>query len=197
MTFATKQSPDELHFNTTHHEEAGNRIQAAANKRYKTQSRGNDMTLGDYCRLRLQYDSANIKSAAKVGYYGEEVFKVIAIVNNNKCANITSSYRLQNVKTGEVLKGLYSRGLILPIPKDFTPIPKALVRPGPVDEQDPEVYKVESLLDKKVSKSSRSKPATTLWKIKWKGWKKATWQPEEDLLPGAQDLIDDYNRQHD
>jgi hypothetical protein len=197
MTFATKQSPDELQFNTTHHEEAGNMIQAAANKRYKTKGKGNDLQVGDHVRMRLQYDSANIKSAAKLGYYGEEVYKVTDIVHNNKYANLTSSYRLENVETGVKSKGIYSRGLLLPIPKDFTKIPKAVVRPGPVDEdtEEPE-YEVESVLDTKWSKATRSKPSTKMWKVKWVGWKKSTWQPEEDLLPGAKDLIDEYNRLH-
>lgn len=198
MTFATKQSPDELQFNTTHHEAAGNMIQASANKRYKTKGRGNDLSVGDHVRMRLEYDSANIKSAAKLGYYGEEVYKVTDVVHNNKYANITSSYRLVNVATGEKQKGIYSRGLLLPIPKNFTSIPKAVVRPGPVNEdleEEPE-YEVESVLDKKTRKGTRTKPSTTLWKVKWVGWKKTTWQPEEDLLPGAKDLIDEYNRLH-
>lgn len=196
MSFATKESPQELQFDDTKWSATGDRLESAASRRYKGKVAGKDLSIGQLCRIRLPYDPSNIKKASKLGFWSEERYRIIAVVHNRKHANITSSYRIENVDTNEKQKGLYQRGLILPIPDETVPLPRQEIRPGP-DENDG--YEVESIIDKKIVRRGRSKKgkAQVQYLVRWAGYtnRSDTWEPIGNL-ENAQDAINDYEREH-
>lgn len=195
MTYATGKTPESLQFSDEFHGEAAARNVASANRRYKQKANGSgaDLEDGDYVRLRLEYDSANIKKASKEGYWRSEVYEIVDVIRNRKWANLTSSYRIKNKDTGEVMKGTYARGMLLKIPKEFKSIPEPVVNPPAVnadDEDAEQEWEVETILDKR-----KGRGRTVFYKVKWTGWKKPTWEKSTNLK-NAKDLINEYNKTH-
>lgn len=195
ITFATKKTPNQIEDDPALHGDVASMLQSTANKRYKTKGTASSLQVGDYVRRRKQYDPHGIVKGAKVGYWSDQIYQVERVVQNRKHPNIVSSYKIKDIQSNEVVSGLISRGELLhiPSPDQMEKIPKPVVRPGPVDDTHDE-YEVESILDKKVTKATRGKPGTVLYKIKWKGWKKPTWEPLENIH--APDLIAAYEAAH-
>jgi hypothetical protein len=190
-SFSTKQPPSELQTDTSLHEDAAATIENRANRQYKQKAKGPDLEVGDHVRMILDYDAAGIRKASKEGYWKEQISVVTGVVHNRKIANLTASYRLKDLASGEKLKGIWARWQLQKIPKDFTAIPKQPVRPGPVEGED--VYEVESILDKRTSRATRGKPARVEYKVKWRNWsvRSSTWEPLENLS-GAKDAIREF-----
>lgn len=193
MKFATKRAPIDLQYSEDNREEAAHRNVAQANRRYKQKAgtrKSGDLVIGDTVRLRIDYDSSNLKKASKLGYWRDEVYEIVNVIQNRKYANLTSNYRIKDKENGEVMKGIYARGMLMKINPDFVPIPKAVVNPGPVEAEGFDVYEVESILDKQKGRNGK-----VLYKVAWKGYKVKTWEPAANLK-GAKELIKEFNKAH-
>ncbi|KAJ3051607.1 hypothetical protein HK097_007369 [Rhizophlyctis rosea] len=175
------KTPDEVEEKEDVREEAANRIAGRAAQKYKGKVT-NDIQVGDHVRFKLV--RGPLEKPSKTGYWRKEVYKVVAVRQNRKHPNIANAYRIEDATTGEKVQGFVPRGDLLKIPKDFVKIPDRVVRPGPVNadasDEEPK-YEVESILDKKIVKATRRKPETIMYKVKWKGWKKPTWEAAENL----------------
>lgn len=192
MSFATKQAPNDLQFDESKWVTTGDRLEAVASQRYKGKVKGKDLKPGQLVRIRLQYDAAHIKKASKLGYWSEEIYQITAVIVNRKHANLSSAYRIKPANGDENLKGVYQRGLLLPIPEGTVPLPRDEIRPGPINDEG-SIYEVESILDKKKGRGGK-----VLYKVKWKGWsvRSATWEPIENL-EGAEEAIQEYEDDHE
>src|SRR6478609_195367 len=193
ITFATGKTPDEIEDNEELHGSVAARLQAGANKRYKGKGVAADLKADDYVRRRRDYDYSNIAKGAKVGHWSKEIYQIVKVVMNNKNPNIAASYKIKNIETDKVESGLTSRGALLkiPDPKEMEKMPERVVRPGPVNGDE---WEVETILDRQKTKATRGKPGKVLYKVKWKGWSRAQWEPAENL--NAPELILEYERAH-
>lgn len=193
IAFATGKTPMDVENDADIHEQVAASILAKANRRYKGKGQPSQpLRVGDYVRRRLEYDPHGLRKASKHGYWRTDIYQITAVVQNRKFANVTASYRIKNVETSEVVKGLVGRWELLriPPPDKMQPIPKALVRPPP-EEGTTDEYEVESILDKRVYRGKAK------YLVKWKGYsrKESTWEPLENLLD-AMDAVNEYDRVH-
>lgn len=185
---ATNKSPNEIEQKyDSVRQEVGTHILNKAKGRY-THKTVDNVQIGDYCRLQLDYDSASIKKASKIGYWGKDIYKVIEIVKSRKFNN-TPSYKIEDISSNRTLPGRFARWQILPIPppQSMKKMPEVQNNPGPDEDGS---YEVESILGKKTTRKG-----VIAYKVKWLGWKKTTWEPE-DNLSNSRVLVENYNRIH-
>ncbi|KAJ3028480.1 hypothetical protein HDV00_010370 [Rhizophlyctis rosea] len=136
ITFATGKTPDDIENDESIHEAVGESIQAKANKRYKGKASPTEsLEADDYVRWRLTYDYHKIRKGSKEGYWRPEMYQIVKVFKNRKNPNITDSYKIMNVETEEIVKGLIPRGELMkvPPPEEMQKIPEVERRPGPVE----------------------------------------------------------------
>jgi Chromo (CHRromatin Organisation MOdifier) domain len=195
-TYPLNKSPMQVEQDETLHSPLSEKMLSIAGKKYRGQQKGNDLEVGQYVRVLLDYDASGIRSTRQ-GYWKREIYRVRQVVQVRKYMNRQPVYRLEN-EAGELMKNSFARWQLNPVPppSEIVRIPEQVVRPAAeLDEEGEKVWEVEALVDRKVVKATRRKPATVMWKIRWKGYKKTTWEPEENLS-GSEDLIEEYNRTH-
>jgi hypothetical protein len=185
---STKKSPNDIEDN--YHEvrkEVGKRILNYAKGNYK-QKVTDDVEVGDYCRLRLEYDPTNIRKGSKVGYWGKDIFQVTEIIKSRKF-NQTPSYKLKNTSDQKLLPGRFARWQILKIPDPETmkKMPEQIQDNPPPDPETGE-YEVESILDRRTTRNGKVQ-----YRVKWVGWKVPTWE-DEDNLKNADLMVRTFNR---
>lgn len=201
FSYATKDSANSLEANSDDHEAVGQRLEDAASKRHKGKSSSSkDLQVGDWVRIRLEYDSANIQRKSKVGYWEDDIYEVTKVLKSVKNPHLTASYKLKNKDTGEELKGLHAFGALMKIPKDTEIREKPVVRPPAVNEDDVDdladrEWEIDSIIGKRTKKKTRSSPATVMYKVRWVGYKKPTWE-SVDNLEHAEDAIFDFELAH-
>ncbi|KAJ3050600.1 hypothetical protein HK097_008405 [Rhizophlyctis rosea] len=192
------KSPMEIERDESLHAPLSEKMMANASKKYRLQGKSGVLEKDQYVRLILPYDASGMRKASREGFWSKDIYQISAVVQIRKYMNAAPVYKIQN-SSGEVLKGTYARWQLQPIPEPslMVPIPKQVVRPGPVahDEDGAARYEVEAIVDRKVVRGTRSKPATVLYQVRWKGWKKLTWEPAENL-EGSEELIEEYEREH-
>jgi len=193
------RSPMEIERDPSLHAPLSEKMLANASKKYRLQGKSGVLEKGQYVRLILPYDASGMRKASREGFWSKSIHRINAVVQIRKYMNAAPVYKIED-SNGEVLKGSYARWQLNPIPDPsvMVPIPKQVVRPGPVahDDDGAPRYEVESIVDRKVVRGTRRKPATVLYKIRWKGWKKQfTWEPAENLV-GSEELIEEYDREH-
>lgn len=196
LTIAGK-TPNELQSDPSLHGTLSATMKAQAAKKYRQQS-APELPVGTYVRLILPYDNANIKKASKVGYWGKEVYVIHSVVRSKKYVNTNASYRLKKLDANVPLKGTFARWQILriPDPSKMQRMPDAPANPGPVevDSEGEEHYEVDAILDKHVDRKGRVR-----WKVRWTGWQgrdKIQWVENDDILPGARELVEQWDRTH-
>ncbi|KAJ3054904.1 hypothetical protein HK097_000421 [Rhizophlyctis rosea] len=175
MTFSTKKSANDIESDPALHEEVATRLQNVASKRH-------------------DYDSSGLIRYARIGYWSKEIYVIHIVIQNRKNPHISSSYKIKNVETNEIAKGLIPRGALLqiPDPANLDRVPQQEVRPGPVDEEGR--YEVENIVGKKVGRPTRGRSGI-MYCVRWKGYKKLYWEPLENL-DNAQDLIKEFEAAH-
>ncbi|KAJ3026578.1 hypothetical protein HDV00_011765, partial [Rhizophlyctis rosea] len=172
----------------------------AASKRSKGKSaKIADLQVGDWVRLRL-HDDSGIAKKSKTGCWTDEIYEITGVYTPRKIANLTQSFRIKNKDTGEQMKGLYSLGQLLPIPKDTETLPERPHNPPPInpDETDPDLkeWELDSIISHRIVRPTRTTPRRIEYKVKYTGYKRLYWESEENLQ-GAQDMLQSYKRLHE
>lgn len=168
-------------------------LQDKASKRYKERAKDDKVQVGDLVRLVHTYDQTKISTrAAKVGYFGHEIYRVTRVVKS-KYPNSLPSFKLVNKDTGIEVPNLVARWEILPIPEDTVMAPPT--------ERNPKAdasgrYEVESILDKRTTRATRGKRAGVEYLIKWRGYKKPSWHDARTIKQDVPTLVREYEKAH-
>lgn len=166
------------------------RLQNSAAKSYGNKARGTDLSIGDNVRKVFDYDSANITKPSKRGYFASQVYDIIGIIPS-KFAAALPSYRLKNKDTGEVLKGTWARWQLILVPKDsYKPETQQRMDKPAIDNEGK--YEIETII-----KSMVNRRGETLYKVKWLGYKKPTWEPAQTIEEDAPEKVAEFNAAND
>lgn len=199
FSYATKASANDIDKNTELHEAIGKHLENVASKRYKGKSSSSkDLQVGDWVRRRITYDPSNVTRKSKTGYWTDEIYEVTKVLKAVKTPNVTASYKIRDVKTKNEVSGLHSFGSLMKIPKDTVFHEKPPVRPEAVngaEVSDPaeREWEVESILDVRMKRATRTGLPSVMYKVKWVGWKKPTWEDERNMTH-AEDAIAKFMR---
>ena len=97
--------------------------------------------------------------------------------------NLPKTWKIHNVFHANLLSKFTENDIHGPNPEP--PIPDVI--------EGQEEYEVEGIIDHRIQKNQQQ------YFVKWKGYDhyENSWEPEENLLPHAQDILKEYQKEHD
>lgn len=188
MSFATKKSPLEVQ-NAA--EEDKERVYDYIKSKKMKSRRGfePEFQLGDHVRLLIPSESSDIRRRAKIGYFGSELFEVVA-KSKKVHEGFVDSYKLKNLQTGGIIKGLFPSTSLRLVPSD-TEKYTGDTRPEATEEGH---YEIEALIGKRELRRRRNRNQVQ-YLVLWADYPRseATYENAEDL---PADLVSEYENEH-